>query len=116
MTLDRLAEELEQGRKIHLTGISQDFPFDALLEKLGSTDPMLFALSPAGKLHPFAEDPAFTISKGWKVAYLAAEETKGDEDDAPDDKHANDEPADQSGSDASGSSDPSGDASGGASR
>jgi NhaP-type Na+/H+ or K+/H+ antiporter len=100
MTLDRLEDELEQGRKIHLTRISEDFPFDALLKKLGGTDPMLFALSPQGKLHPFAEEPGFTITKGWKVAYLAAEDTKVAEQDERDGKRSNDWPAEPNGSEA----------------
>lgn len=71
MTLDRLESELEQGRKIHLTPISSDYSFDDLLEKAGDTSPMLFAISPRGKLYPFSDDPTFRIGTKWRVAWLS---------------------------------------------
>ncbi|GEQ98815.1 hypothetical protein JCM17844_24520 [Iodidimonas gelatinilytica] len=82
ITLDFLEQELAAGRKIHLTRISEDFPFTNLLEKTGGTEPMLFAISPQGKLHPFSEEATFHVSAGWKVAYLAVQADMAPADEA----------------------------------
>jgi len=76
MTLERLEREIDDGKEIRIAKLSEDFTFGDLREKLGSAEPMLFAVDPACRIHPFAEDAAFRVASGWRVAYLAA---SGDE-------------------------------------
>jgi len=71
MTLEQLERELEAGKEIRMARLSEDFTLDDLAEKLGGPEPMLFAVDPGCRIHPFAEDGTFRVAAGWRVAYLA---------------------------------------------
>jgi hypothetical protein len=71
LTLERLRERLTGGETIRVTRLSEDFGFDALLEKTGDTGPMLFAIEPGGMVRPFSEEMGFRAGPGWRIAYLA---------------------------------------------
>jgi len=74
MTLERLEREFAGGKEIRVARLTEDFTFETLSEKLGGADPMLFAVDPACRIHPFAEDATFRVASGWRVAYLATPE------------------------------------------
>lgn len=74
MTLDRLEAELASDKEIRLTQITADFGYADLVERAGGKHLLLFAVDPAGGIRPFAENAAFKVAPGWRVAYLAEKE------------------------------------------
>lgn len=76
MTLEALEKALSEGRSLRITRISEEYPFDRLLESTGDTTPMLFALSPSGQLRPFLEESGFKVASGWKVIWIGDGESE----------------------------------------
>lgn len=70
MTLDRLEAAFEDDKRLRMASMTEDFAFSDLLERLGSTTPMLFAIDPEGGVHPFIEGAGFKVGPGWRVAYI----------------------------------------------
>ena len=71
MTLETLTERLEDGFTVRITGLTEDYGFDALVETAGGEANILFAITPDGGVRPFADQGSFKPAKGWKVGYLA---------------------------------------------
>jgi hypothetical protein len=70
MTLETLGERLDEGFAVRITGLTEDYGFEALVETAGSTN-ILFAITPDGVVRPFADQGGFKPAKGWKIGYLA---------------------------------------------
>lgn len=74
MTLDRLEAAFEDGKRVRLASITADFEFSHLVDRLGSTEEMLFAITPESGVHPFVENSSFRVGPGWRVAYVGEAE------------------------------------------
>ncbi len=74
MTLEKIETLLGEGYKIKVTKLSDDFKFEDLFEKLGSTDPLLFGITAEGSIRAFSEETSVKAGKGWRIAYLTLPE------------------------------------------
>ncbi|GAB4118858.1 MAG: sodium:proton antiporter [Rhodothalassiaceae bacterium] len=74
MTLERLDAALEKGGELRITRLSEEYPFERLLEAAGDKVNLLFAITPEGRLRPFLEETPFKAGNGWRIVWLSANE------------------------------------------
>lgn len=81
VTLESLEALIEKGDlQIRHTKLTEEYDFQNMLETQGPQSHLLYAVSPAGSVYPFAEDRSFKAGSGWRIAYLDREVKKGSEE------------------------------------
>ena len=71
VTLEKLEQLIVQERfEIRHTNITAEFDYQQMVEQQSPESILLYALSPAGVLYPFADDSKFRAVAGWRIAYL----------------------------------------------
>ncbi len=74
VTYAYLASVLSQGAKIRTTKLTEQFEFDAFLEKHKQLAVPLFAIDPREKFHVFCEEQQIEPKAGWSIVYLLGDE------------------------------------------